>query len=316
MTSLTGVGMPSKLRVLDLFSGIGGFSLGLEWTGGFETVAFCEIEKYPQEVLKKNFPGVPIYDDIKELTAERLVSDGIGTIDVITGGYPCTPFSVAGKQKGHEDDRHLWPFMLEIIAQVRPTWVLCENVYGHISLGLDTVLLDLEAQGYSSRTFVVPACGVDAPHKRDRLWVVAHSNSKGESDGSEHEEQRPRKLVAHSNGKHKRPRQKPKQPTGNSPRECSSDSGENVADSESQRVEGCWADRQQEPSIPIEQKIPRRDCAGISRDHWAVEPNMGRVAHGVSDRVAKLKALGNAVVPQIPMMIGQAILDYEQNEKV
>lgn len=272
-----------KLRVLDLFSGIGGFSLGLERTGGFETAAFCEIEKYPQEVLAKNFPGVPIYDDIKKLTAKRLVSDGIGKIDVITGGYPCTPFSVAGKQKGHEDDRHLWPFMLEIIAQVRPTWIVCENVYGHIKLGLDQVLFDLEAQGYSSRTFVVPACGVDAPHRRDRLWLVAHANSKGESDGSEHEEQRPGKLVA---------------------------------DSESQRMEGCWADRQQEPSLSFKQKISRRDCAGIGRDHWEIEPGMGRVANGIPGRVAKLKALGNAVVPQIPMMIGQAILDYEQNEKV
>ena len=396
-----------KLRVLDLFSGIGGFSLGLEWTGGFETVAFCEIEKYPQEVLGKNFPGVPIYDDIKELTAERLISDGIGTIDVITGGYPCQPFSVAGKQKGEKDDRHLWPSMLEIITQVRPAWVISENVYGHIALGLDTVLLDLENEGYSTRTFIVPACSVNAPHKRDRLWIVAHANSQGESDGpideqqvvgnTEHNGSSPsafkgrngkadertserseqtiqspgasrsrhdgnvadsnngcseikdkelftgrqtssgssarKKDDSDSNSKrlHREEKQQqreaepPDREIGDAGQVCevlagSGDSiignSEDVADSESQRVEGCWADRQQEPSIPIEQKIPRRDCAGISRDHWAVEPGMGRVAHGVSGRVAKLKALGNAVVPQIPMMIGQAILDYEQNKKV
>ena len=283
------------LRVLDLFSGIGGFSLGLEWTGGFETAAFCEIEKYPQEVLAKNFPGVPIYDDIKKLTAERLVSDGIGTIDVITGGYPCQPFSVAGKQKGEKDDRHLWPSMLEIIAQVRPAWVICENVTGHIALGLDTVLLDLEAEGYSTRTFIVPACSVNAPHRRERLWIVAHSN-----------------------GKHERPRQKPEQSTGDTPRECFSDSGENVADSDTERREG---------GLPGREDSEREGFNGHARcrstthrqpieNWWLIEPSVGRVAHGIPGRVAKLKALGNAVVPQIPMIIGQAILDYEQNQKV
>ena len=248
------------LRVLDLFSGIGGFSLGLERTGGFETAAFCEIEKYPVSQLKKNFPGVPIYDDIKRLTAERLVSDGIGRIDVITGGYPCQPFSVAGKQRGEKDDRHLWPSMLEIIAQVRPTWVICENVTGHIALGLDKVLLDLETEGYSSRTFIVPACSVNAPHRRDRLWIVAHS--------------------------------------------------------ESQRIQGHRASGKQEPH-PYEEKT--LSLCGSKRPaaaHWEIESSVVRVADGIPGRVARLKALGNAVVPQIPMIIGQAILDYEQNQKV
>ena len=314
-----------KLRVLDLFSGIGGFSLGLEWTGGFETVAFCEIEKYPQEVLRKNFPGVPIYDDIKKLTAERLVSDGIGTIDVITGGYPCQPFSVAGKQKGEKDDRHLWPSMLEIIAQVRPAWVICENVTGHIALGLDTVLLNLETEGYSTRTFIVPACSLNAPHRRERLWIVAHSDNgcgeikdeklytgretaPGSSSG---------KNVADSDNlrveeRHKECAKPDKQKQTNNAMPCSED----VADSESLRVEGSRPIREQESSIPIEQKIFRCDSPRVSRNHWEVEPGMGRVADGIPGRVAKLKALGNAVVPQIPMIIGQAILDYEQNQKV
>lgn len=99
------------LKMLDLFSGIGGFSLAASWTGGIETVAFCEIEPYPQKVLQKNFPGVPIYDDVRELTAERLRADGIDRVDIITGGFPCQPFSVAGKQRGAEDDRFLWPEM-------------------------------------------------------------------------------------------------------------------------------------------------------------------------------------------------------------
>ena len=280
------------LRVLDLFSGIGGFSLGLERTGGFETAAFCEIEKYPVSQLKKNFPGVPIYDDIKRLTAERLVSDGIGRIDVITGGYPCQPFSVAGKQKGEKDDRHLWPSMLEIIAQVRPTWVICENVTGHIALGLDQVLLDLENEGYSSRTFIVPACSVNAPHRRDRLWIVAHSDSTGLEQSNETLER----------GSSKQSDSGSIQP------------GENaLADSLSSKLKG--GSEEQILRKPNVQSEPGRSSENF-REIWAVEPSVGRVADGFPGRVARLKALGNAVVPQIPMMIGQAILDYEQNQKV
>ncbi len=280
------------LKVLDLFSGIGGFSLGLERTGGFETAAFCEIEKYPQEVLRKNFPGVPIYDDIKTLTTERLVRDGIDRIDVITGGYPCQPFSVAGKQKGEADDRHLWPSMLEIIAQVRPTWVICENVSGHIALGLDQVLLDLENEGYSSRTFIVPACSVNAPHRRDRLWIVAYSDSTGLKQSNETLE-------------------------GGSSKQSDSGSiqpGENaLADSVSSERE-----RSGEEQILRERDLPGKPRRGSENigEIWTTEPSVGRVADGIPGRVARLKALGNAVVPQIPMIIGQAILDYEQNQKV
>lgn len=308
--------MRSKLKILDLFSGIGGFSLGLELTGGFETAAFCEIEKYPQEVLRKNFPGVPIYDDIKTLTAGRLVRDGIDRIDIITGGYPCQPFSVAGKQKGENDDRHLWPSMLEIITQVRPTWVVCENVTGHISLGLDQVLFDLEAQGYSSRTFIVPACSVNAPHRRDRLWIVAHANSNSESDGSEHEKQREGKLgdVADSDSTGF------KQSNETLARESSKQSdsgsiqpGENaLADSFSSKLKrGSEEQILRKPNVQSE---PRRSSENF-REIWAVEPGMGRVADGIPRRVAKLKALGNAVVPQIPMMIGRAILEFENENK-
>ena len=127
-----------KLKHLDLFSGIGGFSLGLEATGGFETVAFCDIDKYSRKVLKKQWPNVKQYEDIKELNYGRLKADGIGTIDIITGGYPCQPFSVAGRKKGEEDPRHLWPEYFRLIKELRPSWVIGENVSGHIKLGLDT----------------------------------------------------------------------------------------------------------------------------------------------------------------------------------
>ncbi len=157
---------------LDLFSGIGGFALAAQWAG-FKTVAFCEIEEFPRKVLKKNFPGVPIHRDIREVDGSEYAG-----IELITGGYPCQPFSSIGKQKGKEDPRHLWPEMYRIIKQARPTWIVAENVARHVTNGLDTVLHDLEGEGYAARPVVIPACAVGAPHQRDRLWVVAHTESK------------------------------------------------------------------------------------------------------------------------------------------
>ncbi len=171
------------LRHVDLCSGIGGFALGFEWAGLSSPVMFCDIEPWSRKILAQHWPDVPIAEDVKELAndARRLVPD----CDILTAGYPCQPFSVAGKQKGTADDRHIWPYIRRIIAQKRPTWCVFENVYGHVALGLDQVLADLEAEGYASRTFIVPACGVDAPHRRDRLWIVAHADSKGAPDGAE-----------------------------------------------------------------------------------------------------------------------------------
>ena len=170
----TDTSMMKKLKILDLFSGIGGFSLGLEATGGFETAAFCEIDPYCRSVLKKHWPGVPIFEDIR-----KLKGTDIGTVDIITGGYPCQPFSVAGKQKGVEDKRHLWPEYFRIIKECRPTWVIGENVGGHIKLGLDSVIEDLESEGYAARTFSISASSVGANHQRERIWIVANSDSSG-----------------------------------------------------------------------------------------------------------------------------------------
>ncbi len=154
---------------LDLFSGIGGFSLGLEATGEFETVAFCDYDPFCQKVLRKHWENVPIYGDIKELTYEKLKANGINNIDIITGGYPCQPFSVAGNKKGEQDPRHLWPEYFRLVQECRPTWVIGENVGGHIKLGLDTVLKDLESEGYSARTFSISASSIGANHKRERF---------------------------------------------------------------------------------------------------------------------------------------------------
>jgi DNA (cytosine-5)-methyltransferase 1 len=172
------------LRFLDLFSGIGAFALGLE-RAGMTVAAFCEIDPFCQLVLRKHWPHVPIFNDVCELTRDKLIKTGViddeigQTIDLICGGFPCQPFSIAGKRKGAADSRYLWPEMFRIIKALRPRWVLGENVAGIVNLALDTVLSDLESEGYETATFIIPACAVGAPHKRDRVWIVAHSNSTG-----------------------------------------------------------------------------------------------------------------------------------------
>lgn len=164
-----------KLRVLDLFSGIGGISYGLESTGGFETVAFCEVDPFCREVLAAHWPGVPIHDDVRSLSASA-----VGRVDAIVGGFPCQPFSVAGKQKAQADERHLWPEFARLIRELRPRWVVAENVPGIRTLAADEVLADLEAAGYSCWPLVVGADDVGAPHRRKRVWFVARL---GPADG-------------------------------------------------------------------------------------------------------------------------------------
>jgi DNA (cytosine-5)-methyltransferase 1 len=166
------------VKHLDLFSGIGGFALGLQKVG-FETVAFCDIEKYCQHLLKQKWNGIKIYSDVREITKEKFKADGIESPEIITGGFPCQPFSVAGSRKGTDDNRHLWPEMFRIIKEFKPRWIIGENVRGIVSIqdGLvfETVCTDLESEGYEVQTFNIPAVGVGAPHKRERIWIVANS---------------------------------------------------------------------------------------------------------------------------------------------
>lgn len=164
------------LKTLDLFSGIGGFSLGLERTGGFETVAFCEIEPFCRRVLSKHWPGVPIYEDVRELSADTLRRDGITDIDVICGGFPCQDISTAGKRSGIKGARSgLWEEYRRIIGEVRPQFIIVENVASLLGLGMGTVLGDLSALRYDAVWDCIPASAVGAPHSRDRVWIVAHS---------------------------------------------------------------------------------------------------------------------------------------------
>ena len=169
--------MKEKYKILDLFSGIGGFSLGLERTGHFETTAFCEIDKFCKLILDKHWKGTKIYDNVKEITKERLEADGIEFPDIITGGFPCQPFSVAGKQKGTSDDRHLWPEMFRIIKIFKPRYVIGENVRGIVNIEngmvFETVCSNLEDEGYEVQPFLIPAASVGAPHRRERIWFIA-----------------------------------------------------------------------------------------------------------------------------------------------
>ena len=166
------------LKTLDLFSGIGGFSIGLE-RAGFETVAFCEIDKYCGLVLKKHWKDIKVYPDVREITKRQLEEDGCELPEVITGGFPCQPFSVAGRQKGSGDNRYLWPQMFRVIKEFKPRWIIAENVRGIINIQhgmvFERVHTDLESQGYETQTFIIPAAGVGAPHRRDRVWIVANS---------------------------------------------------------------------------------------------------------------------------------------------
>jgi len=252
------------MRVLDLFSGIGGFSLGLRMAGGFETVQFCEIDPYCQKVLAKNFPGVPIHDDIRSFRPAH------GSADLICGGFPCQPFSVAGKRAGTADDRDLWPEMRRVIEAVRPAWVIGENVAGFIKMELDRSISDLEGLGYACQAFVIPACAVDARHRRDRTWIVAHGEYRGRTTLDS--------ICARWDA-----------PVVGS---------EDVPDANGSGREQQWRTK----SVRAEQ--PAIECGS----RWQPEPGVGRVAHGIPLRVDRLRGLGNAVVPQVVAEIGKAMM--------
>jgi len=279
------------LRHVDLCSGIGGFSLGFEWAGLSQPILFCDTEEWCRKILNKHWPDVPIANDVKELANDPTQ---IPDCDILTAGYPCQPFSLAGERKGTEDDRHIWPYIRQIVASKRPTWCVFENVYGHISMGLDQVLADLEAEGYATRTFIVPACGVNAPHRRDRVWIVGHTTDngcigRGETDGREGQTHQPQQQPS--------VRGEPIRPS------------EDVAHTVSNRSEaGLPRQVAGEEGVSEEPFDSRDRQRGWSAENcWATEPDVGRVAHGIPRRVDRLKGLGNAIVPQIAMQIGLSI---------
>jgi DNA (cytosine-5)-methyltransferase 1 len=238
-----------KLRLLDLFSGIGGFSLGLERSGNFETVAFCEIEPYPRAVLKKHWPNVKVYEDVKELSRERLEADGLG-VDAICGGFPCQDISTAGRGAGLAGERSgLWFDFHRLIKEIKPQVAIIENVSALRSRGLDQVLRSLAEIGYDAEWHCIPASAVGAPHRRDRIWIVAYT-------------------------------------------------------------------MRQRTQIQVEREQPAKQMLGgdgekgrtlSNAGSWATKPRVGGVAYGLPGRVDRVNRCGNAVVPQIPEMIGKAI---------
>ncbi len=284
-----------KLRSLELFAGIGGFALGLEATGYFETVGFCENDPYARAVLRKHWPDVPQFGDIKELTVDQ-IKEKCGRIDIVTGGYPCQPYSQAGKRRGHEDDRDLWPEMFRIIKGLRPSRVLGENVVGHITLGLDRTISDLEAEGYAVRVFVIPACAVRAPHRRDRVWIVGHRIDAG--------------LEGHAgNGSAEAGRA---QPHGSASE--ASLRGRGGPDPDADLVDddgGRYEASRDGGQFAAQAELSRGE---ICEPRWLPEPDVGRVAYGIPARVDRIKTLGNAVVPQVVARLGLAIAEAHRQE--
>lgn len=264
-----------------LFAGIGGIDLGLE-RAGWECRWQVEIDPYCMAVLKKHWPNVPKYGDIKELAGEELEH-----VDLIAGGFPCQPVSLAGQRRGTADERWLWPEFARIVRVLRPQFVLVENVPGLLSQGMGQVLGDLAAFGYDAEWESLPAAAVGAPHLRYRVFLVAYTSESRRQqipegaprdEGADERRAEEDNYIASGDGQ--------------------SNGATDMADSAIQGLEGTTG-----ASI-------FRGINGLTRDDWwAVEPDVGRVAHGVPARVDRLRALGNAVVPQIAEWVGKQILN-------
>ena len=294
------------LKVLDLFSGIGGFSLGLESTGYFETVAFCEKDEFCKKVLHKHWSQLKIYDDVRSLHDTKIQAD------VVTGGFPCQAFSQAGLQKGRTDDRWLWNEMFDVIKQVKPRWVIGENVQGIINIEEGMVLRqvqnDLDSEGFKVQCFMIPASGIGAWHNRNRVWILACNISNTNS-------------IRHRRGNSTRcadeewtflPREQEGGKMGSKTERRS-----NVSDTCIKRPQGYRL------STNVEEKQRREDLstktsAEEQQTWWQTQSKICGVPNGVSygvdrDRAKRIKALGNSICPQIARQIGLAIMEAEND---
>ena len=290
------------MNVLSLFSGIGGFELGLSWAGPFRPVAFCEQNAYARAVLAKNWPGVIQYDDVRTLTGRTLDRDGVGRIDVLTGGWPCQPHSVAGKRANSRDERDLWSEFVRIIGETRPRWVVGENVPGVLSSHdaaadrgaggfFGRVLRDLAALGYDAEWHCYPASAVGAHHERSRVFLVAYPDSLREPqpEGPVTDE-RGRAVyggetlgtLAYAEGQ-------------GSPRGINDGGTEAGFYEPSDSGTPTWAGGNWEQPSPTA----------------LTQPRLCGMAHGRTERVQRLERLGNGVVPQQAAVIGRAITEAE-----
>ena len=316
---------------ISLFTGIGGIDLASEWAG-FDTILQVENEPYCLQVLEKHWPTVERCTDIRSLNGRKYR----GSVDLVSGGFPCQPYSGAGKRKAFDDDRDLWPEMFRIIQEVRPTFVLGENVANFTNLGLDRTISNLESEGYEVQTFNIPAVAVSAWHQRARIFVVGYAEHHGPPTSKES------RSTAKTGNDDKEGKDQAGQPSGTGGRE----DYESMADSASERLQGkfrsqskgdgkrlansskAMADSQRigqsgqglhgRPCNPKENTVREASGSeyrskGNSAD-WNTEPNVGRVAHGIPKRVDRLRALGNAVVPQQVYPILEAIAKIHKGE--
>ena len=316
---------------VDLCSGIGGFALGFEWAELSKPVLFCDIEPWSRQILAKHWPDVPIAEDVKELANDptRIIHAIGDRRSILSCGYPCQPFSQAGQRRGSEDDRHIWPEIFSIIQQVRPDWIVCENVSGHITMGLNEVLSDLaDKANYAVQTFHLGAVSVDARHRRMRIWIVARNvadadiiirravkkskQSKGRTWRQSPSNSSSDVANAQSNrtgkSRHADKTEGSKESSATQPHGSSAD----VANAQSKRVQRHGASGQQKPQSYAREKVSLCSSERPRATTWNVEPPVGRVANGIPRRVDRLKGLGNAIVPQIAMRIGQTIKAVEE----
>tara|TARA_R100001509_G_scaffold45218_1_gene24511 strand:- start:229 stop:1239 length:1011 start_codon:yes stop_codon:yes gene_type:complete len=331
------------LRLLDLFSGIGGFSLGMEATKRIKTIGFVEKDKFCQKVLQKNFKNIPIEEDIRNVKGSNY------TADIVSGGFPCQPFSVAGKRRGQDDDRYLWDETIRVVAETKPKWFVGENVEGIININNGLVLrqvqTDLEKEGFQVQCLIIPASGIGAWHQRKRVWIIANSNSRFSIGENKEIQTRgntinsSNKDVSNSNSRLRRGRGTEQESRANeiwrfyTPKEeqteqhirskavgCDALPGEkNVLHTISKGLEGYREHN------TMEERVFRQHTNEITNSNskrkswktwWQTQSELCGVPHGISyeldkDRSNRIKALGNSIVPQIAYEIGKAIVDAE-----
>ena len=322
-----------KLKLLDLFSGIGGFSLGLESTGYFETIGFVEKDKFCQKVLKKNFNNIPIESEIRNVKGERYAAD------IITGGFPCQPFSIAGKRKGTDDDRYLWDETIRVVRECKPRWFIGENVEGIINIQDGMVLRqvcdDLEKEGFEVQCLIIPASGIGAWHQRKRVWIIAQNsnNARCEDRNKQHRGKQTQNKERFDSSS--RPdiisNSKKLRNGGRSSKECGNQQWkfqqtEQKRSSLRSEAEGCNSSsstntNKQRTQIQTKGKHTSIKMSGSnsSESWWQTQSKLCGVPNGISygldkDRTNRIKSLGNSIVPLIARQLGLAIMESELND--
>ena len=298
----------TKLKVLDLFSGIGGFSLGLESTGHFETIAFCEKDEFCQKVLQKNFKNIPIEGDVRNVKGEKYKAD------VVVGGFPCQSISIAGKQKGKDDDRFLFPEMLRVIKEVKPRWIIGENVQNLINISNGTILKEivegLENENFEVQCFSISASSQGAWHKRERVWIVANSKSKWSRECRELDK---KKRLEESKST-----QSDCICSDVPNSECNEHQHTPTRQSGTGEVWGFYSEKEKQTSHDLWSKTTRCNAPLGQKTWWQTQSELCRIPHGLSssmdrNRANRIKALGNSIVPQIVRELGLAIIEAEND---